>query len=146
MLRSRSVSQFSCSVMSDSETPWTAVHQASLSITNSQSLLKLMPIKLMPSNHLILCCPLLLLLSVFPSIHFPMSQFFATGGQSIRVSASASVLPMNSGLISFRMEWLCQASVFSLVLSCHNKDLERQTLKPSARHSSQVLDKPCYSS
>ena len=50
-------------------TPWTAAHQASLSITNSQSLLKLMPIELvMPSNHLILCRPLLLLPSIFPSI------------------------------------------------------------------------------
>ena len=50
-------------------TPWTAAHQASLSITNSQSLLKLMPIEsMMPSNHLILCRPLLLLLSIFPSI------------------------------------------------------------------------------
>ena len=52
-------------------TPWTAAHQASLSITNSWSLLKLMCIEsVMPSNHLILCCPLLLLLSVFPSNHF----------------------------------------------------------------------------
>ena len=78
-------------------TPWTAAHQASLSITNSQSLLKLMSIELvMPSNHLILCCPLLLLHSVFPSIgFFPVSQFFESGGQSIGVSASASVLPMN---------------------------------------------------
>ena len=50
-------------------TPWTAAHQASLSITNAQSLLRLMPIEsVMPSNHLILCCPLLLLPSVFPTI------------------------------------------------------------------------------
>ena len=55
------VSQFSCSVISDSETPWTAARQASLSITNSQSLLKLMSIvSVMPSNQLILCRPLLL--------------------------------------------------------------------------------------
>ena len=61
--------QFSHSVMSNSETPWTAAHQASLPITNSQSLLKLMCIEsVMPSNHLILCCPLLLLPSIFPSI------------------------------------------------------------------------------
>ena len=61
--------KFSLSVMSDSVTPWTAARQASLSITNSRSLLKLMSIKLvMPSNHLILCHPLLLLPSVFPSI------------------------------------------------------------------------------
>ena len=62
--------QFSRSVVSDSlRPPWTAAHQASLSITNSQSLLKLMSIELvMPSNHLILCQPLLLLPSIFPSI------------------------------------------------------------------------------
>ena len=84
--------QFSCSVMSDSATPWTAAHQGSLSITNSWSLLKLISIKLvMPSKHLILCHPLLILLSIFFS--FLMSQFFTPGGQSI--GASASVLPMN---------------------------------------------------
>ena len=78
-------------------TPWTAACQASLSITNSQSLLKLMSIALvMPSSHLILCCPLLLPPSIFPaSGSLPMSQFFASGGQSIRVSALASSLPMN---------------------------------------------------
>ena len=79
-------------------TPWTAARQASLSITNSQSLLKLISIEsVMPSNHLILCCPLLLLPSIFPNIRgfFPMNQLFASGGQSIGVSASASVLPMN---------------------------------------------------
>ena len=62
--------QSSCSVVSDS-IPWTAAHQASLSITNSWSLLKLMSIEsVMPSNHLILCCPLLLPPSIFPSIGF----------------------------------------------------------------------------
>ena len=61
--------QFSCSVVSDSVTPWAAAHQASLSITNSQSLLKFMSIEsVMPSNHLILCRPLFLLPSIFPSI------------------------------------------------------------------------------
>ena len=66
-------------------------------ITNSWSLLKLMPIELvMPSNHFILCCPLLLLPSIFPSIRiFPLSQLFTSGDQSIGVSASASVFPMN---------------------------------------------------
>ena len=75
-------------------TPWTAACQASLSITNSWSLLKLMSIEsVMPSNHLILCCPLLLLPPIFPSAgSFSMSQFFTLGGQSIGVSASASVL------------------------------------------------------
>ena len=78
-------------------TPWTAAHQASLSITNFWSLLKLMSIEsVMSSNHLIFCRPSLLLPSIFPSIRvFSMSQFFASGGQSIGVSASASVLPVN---------------------------------------------------
>ena len=61
--------QFSHSVVSDSATPWTSAHQASLSIANSWSLLKLMSIKsVMLSNHIILCCPLLLSPSIFPSI------------------------------------------------------------------------------
>ena len=79
-------------------TLWTAAHQASLSITNSWSLLKLMSIRsVMLSDHLILCCPLPLLLSIFPSIRVfsKMSEFFPSWGQSIGVSASASVLPMN---------------------------------------------------
>ena len=77
--------------------PWTAACQASLSFTSSWSLLKLMSIEsVMSSNHLILCRPLLLLPSIFPaSGSFQMSQLFASGGQSIGVSASASVLPMN---------------------------------------------------
>ena len=77
--------------------PWTAALQASLSITNSRSLLKLMSIELvMPSNHLILCRSRLLLPQSFPaSGSLPMSQLFAPGGQSIGVSVSASVLPMN---------------------------------------------------
>ena len=67
--------------------PWTAARRASLSITNSQSLLKVMSVEsVMPSNHLILYRPLLLL---------SLSQFFTSGGQSIRASASAWVLPMN---------------------------------------------------
>ena len=80
------------------ETPWTAARQASLSITNSQSLPKLISIEsVMPSNHLILCRPLLLLSSIFPSIRsLPMSQLFASGSQSIGVSASTSVLLMNT--------------------------------------------------
>ena len=88
---------FSHSVMSNSVTPWTAACQSSLSITNSLSLLKLMSIEsVMPSNHLILCHPLLLPPSIFPSIRaLPMSQFFASGGQSIGALASASFLPIN---------------------------------------------------
>ena len=77
--------------------PWTAVQQVSLSITNSWTLLKLMSIELvMPSNHLILCCHLLLPPSIFLSIRaFPRSQFFTSGGPSIGVSAPASLFPMN---------------------------------------------------
>ena len=80
-----------------SATPWTAAHQAFLSITNSQSLLKLMCVEsVMPSDHLILCRPLLFLPQSVPaSGSFQMSQFFPSDGQSIGVSASASVLPMN---------------------------------------------------
>ena len=96
-----SLSQFS-SVQSLSRVrrfanPWTAARQASLSFTNSWSLLSLMPIELvMPSNHLILCHPLLPP-SVFPtSGSFPVSQLFESGSQSIGLSASASVLPMNT--------------------------------------------------
>jgi len=78
--------------------PWTTAHQASLSIINSRSPFKLMFIEsVMPSNDLILCRPLLLFPSIFPaSESFQMSQLFASGGQSIGVSASTSVLPMNT--------------------------------------------------
>ena len=96
-------------VVSDSATPWTAARQASLSITNSQSLLKFTSIELvMPSNHLILCWPLLLLPSIFPSIRV----FFNESVLHIRWpkywSFSFSISPSNehSGLISFRMDWL----------------------------------------
>ena len=100
---SSSLSRVQCFV-----TPWTTALQASLSFTISQSLLRLMPIEsVMRSNHLILCHLLLLLPSIFPaSGSFPMSQFFASGGQSIGASASA-ISPSNvySGLISFRTDW-----------------------------------------
>src|SRR5574340_712478 len=90
-------------------TPWTAARQASLSITNSWSLPKLMSIEsVMPSNHLILCRPLLLLPSIFPSIRV----FSNASALSMRWpkywSFSFSISPSNehSGLISFRMDWL----------------------------------------
>ena len=89
-------------------TPWTAIHQASLSINNSWSLLKLMSIEsVMPSNHLIFCHPLLLPPSIFPSI-----RVFSDESVHIRWpkywSFSFSISPSNeySGLISFRMDWL----------------------------------------
>ena len=78
-------------------TPWITAHQASLPFTISPSLLKFIFIELvMPSNHLILCWPLLLLPSIFSSIRvFSNELVFASGGQNIGASASASVLPMN---------------------------------------------------
>ena len=80
------------------ETPWTTARQASRSITNSQSLLKLISIEtMMKFNHLILCCPLSSCLQSFPaSGSFPRCQLFTSGGQSIGVSASTSVLPINT--------------------------------------------------
>ena len=99
--------QFSRSVMSDSVTPWTAAHQASLSIISSQGLLKLMSIEsVMPSNRLILSDPILLPPSIFPSIRVFSSE------SVLRIRwlkyFSFSVSPSNeySGLISFRMDWL----------------------------------------
>ena len=101
--------QFSRSVVFDSATPWTAARQASLSITNPWSLPKLMSIELvLSSNHLILCHPLLLLPSIFPSIRV----FSNESGLCIRWpkywSFTINISPSNehSGLISFRMDWL----------------------------------------
>ena len=90
-------------------TPWTAAHQASLSITNSQSLLKLVSIALvMPSNRLILCHPLLLLPSIFPSIRVFSNESVLRIRWPKYWSFSFSINPSNeySGLISFRMDWL----------------------------------------
>jgi len=101
--------QFSRSVVSDSVTPWTAAHQASLSITNSWSLPKLMSIEsVMPSNHLILCHPLLLLPSIFPSIRVFSNESALCIRWPKYWSFSFSISPSNEhpGLISFRMDWL----------------------------------------
>ena len=101
--------QFSHSVVSNSVTPWTAAHQASLSITNSWSLLKLMSVEsVMPSNHLILCCPLPLLPSIFPSIMVSYSESVLHVRWPKYSSFTFSISPSNehSGLISFRMDWL----------------------------------------
>ena len=91
------------------ETLWTAAPQASLSITNSWSLLKLMSItSLMPSNHLILCRPLFLLPSIFPSIRVFSNESALRHWWAKYWSFSFSISPSNeySGLISFRMDWL----------------------------------------
>ena len=90
-------------------TPWTAAHQASLSITSSRSLLKLMSIEsVMPSSHLILCRPLLLLPSIFPSIRVFSNESALHIRWPNYWSFSFSISPSNeySGLISFRMDWL----------------------------------------
>ena len=90
-------------------TPWTAAHQAVLSITNSRSLLKLMSIELvMLSNHLILWCPHLLLPSVFPSIRIFSNESVLHIRWPKYWNFSFSILPSSeySGLISFRMDWL----------------------------------------
>ena len=89
-------------------TPWTAAHQASLSITNSRSLPKFMSIEsVMPSNHLILCCPLLFLPSIFPimrvlsnesALHIRWPKYWS-------FTFSVSLSNEYSGLISFRMDW-----------------------------------------
>ena len=116
-------------------TPWTAAHQTSQSIASSQSLLKFMSIEsVKPSNHLILCHPFSFRLQSFPaSGSFQTSQFFASGSQSIGVSASTSVLPNEySGLISFRMDWLyllvVQGTLKSLLQHHSSKALILQCL------------------
>ena len=90
-------------------TPWTATRQASLSIANSQSLLKLMSIELViPSNHLIHCCPLLLLPSIPPSIRIFSNESTLCMKWPKYWSFSFSITPANeySALISFRIDWL----------------------------------------
>ena len=119
------ICQFSRSVMSDFATPWTAAPQPSLSITNSQSLLKLMSIEsVMPSNHPILCRPLFLLPSIFPSIRVLSNE------SALRIrwpkywSFSFNISPSSehSGLISFRMDWLD--------LLCSPKDSQESSPTP----------------
>ena len=116
-------------------TPWTAACQGSLSITNSQSLLKLMSIEsVMPSNHLILCHPLLLLPSVFPNIRIFSSESVLCIRWSKHQSFSFSISPSNdySGLISHRMDWLDLLTVQETLKSL----LQHHSSKPSIiRHS-----------
>ena len=109
-------------------TPWTAACQASLSITNSQSLPKLMSIEsVIPSNHLILCFLLLLLPSIFPSIRV----FSDESALHIRWpkywSFSFSISPSNeySGLISFRMDWLDLLAIQGTLKSLHQTTLQK---------------------
>ena len=115
-------------------TTWIATHKASLCITNSTSLFKLMSIEsVILFNHLILSHPLLLLLSIFSSIRvFPMSQSFELGGQCTGISASASVLPMNTqdrfplglmGLTSLQSKGLLESSPTPQFKSTHSSAL-----------------------
>ena len=102
-------SQFSLSHVRLFVMPWTAARQASLSISNSQSLFKLKSIEsVMPSNHLIFCCPLLLLPPIFPSIRVFSNDSVLRTRWPKYWSFSFSIGPSNenSGLISFRMDWL----------------------------------------
>ena len=118
------------------ETPWTSAHQASLSITDSWSLLKLMCIELvMPPDHLILCHPLLLLPSIFPSIRVFSNE------SALRIrwpkywNFSFSISPSNeySGLISFRMDWLnCLAVQGTLKSLLQHKSSKASILQCSA--------------
>ena len=113
-------------------TPWTAACQASLSITNSQCLLKLMSIELViPSNLQSSVIPFSSCLQSFPeSGSFLMNQFFASGGQSIGVSASASVSPSNEylGLISFRMDWLDPLTVQQTLKSLFQHPVQKHQI------------------
>ena len=100
-------------------TPWTAAHQASLSIANFRSLLKLMSIEsVMPSNHLILCCPLLLP-SIFPSMRIFSNESVLHIRWPEYWSFSFNISPSNeySGLISFRMDWLDLLAVQGILKS-----------------------------
>ena len=101
--------QFSCSVQSHSAIPWITAHQASLSITNSQSSLKLMSIEsVIPSSHLVICRPLLILPPIPPSIRVFSNESTLHMRWPKYWSFSFSISPSNEhpGLISFRMDWL----------------------------------------
>ena len=115
-------------------TPWTAAHQASLSFTNSRSLLKVMSIEsVMPSSHLMLCCPLLLLPPIPPSIRVFSNKSVLHIRWPKYWSFSFSISPSNeySGLISFRMDWLDLLAVQGTL-----KSLEHHSPKASIlRHS-----------
>ena len=132
-------------------TPWTAACQASLSFTISWSLLKLMPIEsVMPSNHPVLCHPLLLLPSIFPSIRVFYDELaLRSGGQSIGASASASFLPMNiqgwfplglTGLISLQSTGL--SKVFSnTIVQKHQFFGTQPTLRSNSHITTIILIK-----
>ena len=133
-------------------TPWTAAYQASLSITNSQSLLKLMSIEsVMPSNHLIHCCPVFLPPSIFPSIRVFSNEWVLCIRWPEYLSFSFSISPSNeySGLIAFRIDWLDLLAVqetFKCLL--HHRSSKTSILRHSAffivqlSHHTWLLKKP----
>ena len=133
------------SIMSNSVTSWTAALQAFLSITNSWSLLKLMSVEsVMPSNHLILCRPLLLLSSIFPSIRFFSNESALCIRWPKYWSFSFNISPSNeySGLISFRMDWLDLLAVQGTLKSL----LQHHSSKASIlHHSAFIIVQPSYS-
>ena len=132
-------------------TPWTAARQASLSITNSRSLLTLMSKLVIPSSHLILCCPLLLLLSIFPNIRVFSNKSVVRIRWPKYWSFSFSISPSDdySGLISFRIDWLdllaVQGTLKSL-LQHHSSKHEFFGVQPSLWSNSHIhtwlLEKP----
>ena len=132
---------FSRSVMSDSATPWTAACQDSLSFTISWSLFKLMSIKsVMPSNHLILCHPLLLLPSIFPSIRvFTNESALCIRWPKYR-SFSFTIRPSNeySGLISFRVDWFDILAVQGTLKSLQHYNSKASVLQCSALWSNSL--------
>ena len=110
---------------------WTAACQASLSFTNSWSLLKLMSIEsVMPSNHLILCCPLLLLPSIFPGIRVFFNESVLLISWRKYWSFSFSISPSNeySGLISFRMDWFNLLAVQGALRSLSNTAVQKHSI------------------
>ena len=118
------------SAVSDSANPWTAAHQASLSITNSRNSLRLMSVKsVMPSNHLILCHPLLLPPSIFPSVRVFSNKSVLRIRWPKYWSFTFSISPSNdySGLISLRMDWLDLLAVQGTLKSL----LQHHSLKAS---------------
>ena len=130
--------QFSCSVMSDSATPWSTARQPSLSITNCRILPKPMSIELMlPSNHLNLCCPLLLLPSIFPSIRVFSDESALLMRWPKYWSFSFSIIPSKEhlGLISFRVDWLDLLAVQWTLKSL----LQHHSSKASILHSAFLI-------
>ena len=133
-------------------TPWAVVHQASLSITNSQSLLKLMSIEsVMPSNHLILCHHLLFSPWIFPSIRVFSSESVLHIGWPRYWSFSFNISPSNkrSGLISFRMDWLHLLAVQRLSGVFSNTTVQKHqffgaelSLESNSHIHTQLLKKP----